>query len=180
MALVSESGVIILGMPAWEQLYGDPPKDALEVELVGKQFGWIVRYPGEDGVFGATDPYLVDDMDNPLGLDDEDPAAEDDIVLDGLMHLPVDRPVVVLLRTHDVLHSFTVAEMRIKQDLVPGLTTKVQFEPTRTGKFEIACAELCGLGHYRMRGELFVESGRGLRHVAGRARDLPVNRRRQR
>lgn len=158
MAVVSESGVIVLGLPAWEQMYGDPPENALVVEVVGKQFGWITRYPGEDGVFGATLPELVDDMDNPLGLDDEDEAAEDDIVLDGLLHLPVGTPVLVRLRSHDVLHSFSVAHMRVKQDVVPGLTTSVQFEVTRTGDFEIACAELCGLGHYRMRGVLKVQT----------------------
>lgn len=158
MAIVSESGVIILGMPAWEQLYGTPPANALEIEVVGKQFGWIVRYPGEDGKFGQTLPELVDDMDNPLGLDDEDPDAEDDIVLDAVMHVPLDRPVVVRLRSHDVLHSFSVAQLRVKQDLIPGLVTSVQFVATRPDTFEIACAELCGLGHYRMRGLLTAES----------------------
>ena len=158
MAIVSESGVIVLALPAWEQMYGDPPDDAFVVEVVGKQFGWIVRYPGEDGEFGAHYPEFVDDMDNPLGLDDEDEAAEDDIVIDGLMHLPVDRPIVVRLRSHDVLHSFTVVHMRVKQDVVPGLITSVQFEVTRTGDYEIACAELCGLGHYKMRGVLKVQS----------------------
>ncbi len=157
MALVSETGVIVLGLPAWEEMYGPPPAGTLEVEMVGKQFGWVAHYPGKDGVFGKTNPRFVNDADNPIGLDENDDAAADDVVLDGVLHVPADRPVLVRLRSHDVLHSFSVPNLRVKQDLVPGMTSKVQFRPTRSGTYEIACAEICGLGHYRMRGVLTVE-----------------------
>lgn len=150
--VVSEVGVIAMGSSVWKRLYGATPAGSLEVEIVGRQFEWLMRYPGVDGKFGATKPGLVHATMNPLGLDRDDPAALDDIIARGSLHLPVDRPVVIRLRSHDVLHSFTVPQFRVKQDLIPGITTRVQFTPVKTGKYELACAELCGLGHYRMRG----------------------------
>ena len=154
---VSEFGVVILGAPVWEKIYGDAPKDALHIEVVGKQFEWIVRYPGKDSKFGKVAPEYVNDADNPIGLDEDDADAEDDIVLRGEMHVPQGRPVVVSLRSHDVLHSFAITHFRVKQDLIPGFTSRAQFRTIRSGKFEIACAELCGLGHYKMRGFIHVE-----------------------
>ena len=153
---MSEAGVLVIGAPVWPQLYGQLPQGAVEVEVVGKQFEWFVRDPGKDGKFGQTKPQLVHEVRNPLGLVEEDPAAKDDIVGRGVLHLPVNRAVSVRLRTHDVLHSFTVPAFRTKQYLVPGFTTHTQFTPIKTGKYEIACAELCGLGHYRMRGFVIV------------------------
>jgi cytochrome c oxidase subunit 2 len=156
MAVVSEVGVLVLGHPVWNQLYGAVPEDAVIVEVVGKQFEWFVRYPGKDGAFGKTQPDQVHETRNPLGLVEEDPAASDDIVTRGVLRLPVGRSVSVRLRTHDVLHSFAVPAFRVKQDLVPGIVTHTQFTPTKAGEFEIACAELCGLGHYKMRGTIQV------------------------
>lgn len=156
LTLVSEVGVLMLGMPVWAQVYGETPPDALQVEVVGKQFEWIVRYPGKDGVYGRTKPEFVDEMENPLGLDEDDPAAVDDVIQRGSLYLPQDRTARIRLRSHDVLHSFTIPEMRIKQDVVPGTAQFTQFKPTQAGEYEIACAELCGLGHYRMRGRSVV------------------------
>lgn len=153
MAAISEIGVLVIGGPAWNELYGMPPDDALKVEVVGKQFEWIVRYAGKDGKFDPTKPQKVREPRNPLGFVDED---NDDIVARNVLTVPVNKPVVVKLRTLDVQHSFSIPAFRLKQDLVPGLPTQTRFTATKTGKFEIVCAELCGMGHYRMRGEVHV------------------------
>ncbi len=156
MAGISEIGVLVIGGPAWHNLYGPPPADAMQVEVVGKQFEWIIHYPGKDGKFGKHDPKLVRDPQNMLGLVEEDPAAVDDLVFRNVLRVPVGREVVVHLRTHDVQHSFGVPAFRIKQDLVPGMPTQTRFLATKTGKYEIVCSQLCGLGHYKMRGEIIV------------------------
>lgn len=158
MTGIAEVGVLVIGMPVWSKVYGPPPEGALDVEVVGKQFEWIVRYPGRDGKYGRTLPALVVDATNPLGLDESDEAARDDLVFRGSLHLPAGRPVVVRLRSNDVLHSFSIPELRVKQDVIPGHTGRTQFLPERAGTFEIACAELCGLGHYRMRGFAYVKT----------------------
>lgn len=158
MCAVTEGGVIVVGTPAWWELYGEVPDDALEIEVVGKQFEWLVRYSGPDGKFGRTDPEKVHDANNPIGLVRSDPAAKDDIVKRGTLSVPLNRATVLRLRSLDVLHSFTIPAFRTKQDIVPGFTARTLFRPLKTGKFEIACAELCGLGHYRMRGYLTVET----------------------
>lgn len=155
---VSEFGVVILGGPAWDKVYGEPPADALHIEVVGKQFEWIVRYPGKDGKFGRAKAELVEEPENPIGLDEDDPAGTDDVFLRNTMHLPVGRHVVLRLRSNDVLHSVWLPNFRVKQDLIPGITTRAQFRPTETGQYELGCAELCGLGHFRMRGLVHVES----------------------
>jgi cytochrome c oxidase subunit 2 len=160
MMVVAEGGVLWVGLPAFAEMYGEPPADALAVEVVGKQFEWLVRYPGPDGVFGRTDAALVHDARNPVGLDKKDPAAKDDVVKRGELHLPVGRSALVRLRALDVIHSFTVPHFRVKQDLIPGFLGRTQFVPTKEGRFELACAELCGLGHYRMRGFIEVQSER--------------------
>jgi len=129
---------------------------ALQIEVVGQQFQWNFRYPGPDGVFGRTDPSLINDAGgNFVGLDTTDPAAQDDLVL-PIIAIPVNREVELILRAKDVTHSFFVRELRFKQDTVPGLTIRVHFTANKVGKYEIACAELCGLGHHRMRSDLFV------------------------
>lgn len=150
IAAAAEGGVLVIGMPVWSQIYRPDPQ-ALQVEVVGKQFEWIARYPGKDGRFGRTDPGLVDEVENPLGLVEEDPAATDDIVIRGALYLPAGRVASIRLRSLDVLHSFSVPLFRTKQDAVPGIPTRTQVRPTETGQFEIVCAELCGMGHYRMR-----------------------------
>jgi cytochrome c oxidase subunit 2 len=127
------------------------------VEVTGEQFTWNVRYPGPDGVFGRTAPTLIS-QENAIGLDPADVAAADDIQDLALIHVPVNRAVLIKLRSKDVLHSFYLPNHRIKQDAVPGMTIDVWFTPTREGEFELACAELCGFGHYQMRGFLNVVS----------------------
>ena len=158
MALIAEAGVMLKGLPVWHDVYGDVPEDALVVEVTGKQFEWIVRYPGRDGIFGRVDPALIDDEANPAGLVPEDPAARDDLVYRGRLHLPVGRTAHLRLRARDVLHSFAVPAFRVKQDAVPGIVTGTTFVPTLEGSYEIACAELCGMGHYRMGGTVVVGS----------------------
>lgn len=133
---------------------------AVQVEVTGMQFQWYFRYPGPDGKFGATKPELVDPSaggEGALGLDPNDTASKDDVVT-GTMFVPVNREVEVILKAHDVIHSFFVPAMRFKQDAVPGLAIRLHFTPITTGDYEIACAELCGLGHYRMHGILKVVS----------------------
>ncbi|MGF1627410.1 MAG: cytochrome c oxidase subunit II [Alphaproteobacteria bacterium] len=143
------------GLFVWDQFI-DVPEDAAEVEAVGQQWSWSFRLPGEDGVLGTSDPRNVG-PDNPLGLNPSDPNGQDDVIIaGGPLHLPVGMPVKVLLRSHDVLHSFYVPEFRTKMDLVPGMITQLWFTPTRTGTFQILCAELCGVAHAYMRSEVVV------------------------
>ena len=147
-----------------------PEHEALVVQVTAEQFAWNVRYAGPDRVFGRTDIKLVDLQSNPLGLDRSDPAAKDDVVTLNQLYLPANKPVILKLRSKDVIHSFGVPEFRVKQDAIPGYTIPVYFVPdvttaemrTRTGnpefQYEIACAQLCGLGHYRMRGFVTVQT----------------------
>lgn len=149
--------VIILAtqaLPAWSQRSEPPPAGAppLEVRITAEQFAWNIHYPGPDGVFGRTSQQLVS-ASNPVGIDREDGAARDDIGLLNVLTLPVERTIVVQLTSKDVIHSFTLNEMRVKQDANPGMTARVWFTPTLIGNWDIACSQLCGLGHYRMRGE---------------------------
>ncbi|NUR53662.1 MAG: hypothetical protein HOQ29_04385 [Acidobacteria bacterium] len=147
-----------------------PESEALVVQVTGEQFAWNIRYPGPDGVFGRTDIKLIDVQSNPLGLDRSDPAAKDDVTTINQLYLPVNKPIIVKLRSKDVIHSFGVPEFRVKQDAIPGLTIPIWFVPnvttaemrTRTGnsefQYEIACAQLCGLGHAKMRGFVTVQT----------------------
>jgi cytochrome c oxidase subunit 2 len=139
-------------IPAWSARVDDLPDEsrATVVRVVAEQFAWNMHYPGPDGKFGKTELSLVG-PDNPLGLDDTDDAGADDIITDRL-NLPVGKPVLVLLSSKDVVHSLGLPQMRVKQDAVPGIQQPVWFTPTRTGQWDIACSQLCGLGHYRMKG----------------------------
>jgi cytochrome c oxidase subunit 2 len=140
----------------WGQIVNTPPPaDALLIEVTGQQFAWNVRYPGPDNALGRTDARQAS-QDNPIGLDRSDPAAADDVLLLNQLYLPQGRAVNVQLRSMDVLHSFFLPHFRVKQDAVPGMTVRTWFVPTDAGDFEIACAEHCGLGHYRMRGQVHV------------------------
>jgi cytochrome c oxidase subunit 2 len=154
-------GLNLMGSPIWAAERFEPAKaDAVPVEITGMQFAWYFRYPGADGKFGKTEPKLVDPSSGneaALGIDTSDPAAKDDVV-SGTMFLPVNREVDMTLRAFDVIHSFFVPSMRFKQDAVPGLAIHMHFTPTQVGDYEIACAELCGLGHYKMHGMLKVVS----------------------
>ena len=131
----------------------------LQVEVTGAQFQWYFRYPGPDRQFGRTDPQKLASAaeGNPLGLDPTDPAGRDDVVSTSLT-LPSGANVVLLLRSQDVVHSLFIPAMRFKQDTVPGTVINTQFTPTTPGVYEIACAELCGIGHYRMRAVVRVVS----------------------
>lgn len=147
--------VVFTGLSYWERVRSPAPDDAVTVVAVGAQFQWDFHYPGADGAFGRFDPTLYA-IDNQIGLDESDPAAGDDWVLTNQLVLPVNRPAKILMRSKDVQHAFFLPNFRVKQDLVPGMTTEVWFTPVKTGSYEIACAELCGLGHYRMRAFLEV------------------------
>ena len=129
------------------------PAKSLRVRIAAEQFAWNIHYPGPDGKFGKTSLTLMGSS-NPLGLDRSDPDAKDDITTINQLNIPVDKPVIVDLTSKDVIHSFFLPVMRVKQDAIPGQVIPVWFQATTPGKFEIACAQLCGLGHYRMRGFL--------------------------
>ena len=144
-------------LPAWikRATLPDPTAMPLEVRVVAEQFAWNIHYPGPDGQFGPTNNALIS-ASNPLGIDRRASAARDDIGLQNILTVPVGRPVVVHLSSRDVVHSFTLNEMRVRQDATPGLIVRTWFTPTTTGQWEIACSQLCGLGHYRMRGAFSV------------------------
>ncbi|HUE57192.1 MAG TPA: cytochrome c oxidase subunit II [Candidatus Udaeobacter sp.] len=154
-------GLNLMSSSIWaSERFRPAEENAVRVEVTGMQFAWYFRYPGPDGKFGATKPELEDASaggEAALGLDPKDPASKDDVVT-GTMVVPVNREVEVILRAHDVIHSFFIPSMRFKQDAVPGLAIHMHFTPIETGEFEIACAELCGLGHYKMHGMLKVVS----------------------
>jgi cytochrome c oxidase subunit 2 len=142
----------------WAQVQKAAPADAMLVEVTGMQFAWNVRLPGPDGVFGRTDPKLVDPGAlNFIGLDKSDPNAADDVILpQNQLYLAEGRPVRLRIKSNDVIHSFFLPNFRVKQDAMPGMAVETWFVPKAKGDYEIACAEHCGLGHYRMRGEVHV------------------------
>jgi cytochrome c oxidase subunit 2 len=138
------------------QRYTGADPAALQVEVTGMQFAWYFRYPGPDATFGRTQPQLVEAAaGNPLGLDPTDPAAKDDLVTSQLV-LPAGREVDLTLHAQDVIHGFSVPEMRLKQDALPGQTQHIHFTPERPGTYAILCTQVCGLGHYRMQATLRV------------------------
>jgi cytochrome c oxidase subunit 2 len=143
-------------IPAWASRVNPPSEDALVVRVIAQQFSWTIHYPGPDGEFGRVDASLLS-AENPSGLDRGSRHATDDVVSVNEMHLPLGRPVIVQLSARDVIHSFGVPAMRVKQDAIPGMMTPVWFTPTLEGTFDIACSQLCGLAHYRMRGVITVE-----------------------
>ena len=149
--------IVFSGIVQWNRVQAAPPDDAFVVEAVGAQFQWDFRYPGPDGKFGEFRPELYS-LSNPLGIDPADAASADDFSRTNQLVLPVNRPIHVRLRSKDVQHAFFLPNFRVKQDLVPGMATAVTFTPIKVGEYEIACAELCGLGHYRMRAFLTVMS----------------------
>jgi cytochrome c oxidase subunit 2 len=168
LAKIQEGGVIVaelvllfaFAIPAWGVLKEDIPdrSDAVVVRVVGEQFAWNAHYAGADGVFGRQDIQLIDAQFNPLGVDFSDPNAQDDLILINELHLPVNKPAIIQLSSKDVIHSFSLNAMRVKQDAIPGIDVPVYFTPIQTGTYEISCAQLCGLGHYRMRGKLTVHT----------------------
>jgi cytochrome c oxidase subunit II len=166
--------VLLFGfaIPLWAaRVDAMPPEgEALVVRVTAEQFAWNVHYAGPDGKFGRTDLKLLDVSSNPLGLDRSDPAAKDDVTTLNQLYLPVNKPIIVRLRSKDVIHSFGVPELRVKQDAIPGLTIPFWFVAnvttaemrTRKGndafQYEIACAQLCGLGHSSMRGFVTIQT----------------------
>jgi cytochrome c oxidase subunit 2 len=144
-------------LPVWFARAVPPPAASrpLEVRVAAEQFAWNIHYPGPDGRFGSTRAALISST-NPLGIDRTDPAARDDIGLLNILTIPVGRPLIVSLTARDVIHAFTINEMRVKLDVTPGLTVWTWFTPTRAGRYDIRCSQLCGLGHARMRGEVVV------------------------
>ena len=147
-------------IPFWDHLKKDFPdaSKSTVVRVVAQQFVWNVHYPGQDGKFGRSRPELVDEKINPIGLDFDDPAAKDDITTVGQLHIPVEKPVIIHLTSKDVIHSFSLPVMRVKQDVIPGMTIPVWFIPTRTGDWQIACAQLCGNSHFKMKGIFKVQN----------------------
>jgi cytochrome c oxidase subunit 2 len=151
--------IVVFAIPAWAARVDAFPQEnqATVVRVVAEQFAWNVHYPGADGQFGRVDPKLMG-SDNPLGIDRTDPAAKDDISTINQLVLPVNKPVIVHLTSKDVIHSFSLIQMRVKQDAIPGETIPVWFTPIVTGDWEINCSQLCGLGHFRMRGAYSIKS----------------------
>jgi cytochrome c oxidase subunit 2 len=150
-------GLAVMGQRVWASLrLHDAPPGSYSVEVVAQQFQWNFHYSGKDNVFGRTDPSLIDDSAlNYIGLDEADPSAKDDAVTSSLV-IPVNRPVELKLRSKDVIHSFWVPPLRFKQDLVPGMEIKVHFTANKVGKYELACAELCGQNHFKMKSYMLV------------------------
>ncbi len=169
-------GLLLAGfsLPFWHNEIVAAPDASHEkpfiVRVTGQQFQWNVHYPGPDGAYGRTDPALIDDALNPLGLDNNDPASADDITTLNQLRLPLGRMTQISLGSKDVIHGFFLPEFRVKQDAIPGMRVPVSFRPTmsteefraRTGEpdrdFEIVCAQLCGINHYTMRGFVTVET----------------------
>jgi cytochrome c oxidase subunit 2 len=160
-AVVLIDAVLLIGfaVPLWGRFVNDFPdsKDAILVHAVGQQFNWNFHLPGPDGEFGKRDINLVSNS-NPLGLDASDPAAKDDLVVLGELHVPVNRPVIVETSSKDVIHNFDLPHMRAAQDAIPGQIIPMWFRPIKTGTYEIVCGQLCGLGHYGMKGTLVVDN----------------------
>jgi cytochrome c oxidase subunit 2 len=160
VAVVEVIILVGLSIPVWAEVKSNPPTPEeadVVVRVVGEQFAWNVHYPGPDGVFGKTDIALVN-SNNPLGIDQSDPHAKDDVTTINQFHFPVGKTVLVNLTAKDVIHSFWLPIMRVKQDAIPGTTVPLWFEATETGEAEITCAQLCGLGHYRMKGYFSVDT----------------------
>lgn len=160
------------GLYYWFNITGDAPKDSVVVEITGKQFGWLYRYPGKDGVFGKKYYKNIDETaNNQLGMIWEDKASQDDIILSGEMYTQVNKPIKLIINSRDVIHDVGLAHFRMKMDAVPGTPTTMWFTPlytsaemkAKTGnpdfEYEISCNQMCGQGHYTMRGVIKVVSG---------------------
>src|SRR5205085_9253546 len=157
--------ILLVGfsIPAWYRWATpmDKSKKPMEVHVIAEQFAWNIQYPGADGVFGKRDVKLVSSS-NPIGIDRNDPAAKDDVVTLNQLHMVVNRPIEVHVSSKDVIHSFKIPVMRVEQDAIPGMDVPIHWTPIKTSgpndHWEIACAQLCGLGHYRMRGQIAVDT----------------------
>lgn len=159
LGVVVIEAILLIGFafPLWAQRVAafPPESESVRVHTIGEQFAWNIHYPGVDGVFGKREPKLVT-PDNPTGLDQNDPNSKDDILTINQLYLPTDKPAIIHISSKDVIHGFSLRQMRISQDAIPGQNIPVWFVPKKTGSYEIICTQLCGLGHYRMRGFLNV------------------------
>mgnify|MGYP001160846431 CR=1 FL=1 len=185
--------ILLIGFayPIWAKVKTSVPSvdnNTIEVRVVSQQFAWNIHYPGADGKFGDTSAELVDEETNPIGLDRNSPNAKDDITTINQLHLPVNKQAMIYLSSKDVIHSFSLPEMRVKQDAIPGMTIPVFFTPTMTSEeflnvikgtaregmgYEISCAQLCGNSHYRMRGYMTIHESNGYENwLAEQAEEL--------
>jgi cytochrome c oxidase subunit 2 len=154
---IGVAAILAPGLVVWND-FVNVPDEAWEVEVVGEQWRWTYRLPGEDDQLGTSDASLVN-IKNPLGVNPNDPNGQDDLIItSNIVHIPIDKPVKMLLRSKDVLHDFAVAEFRVKMDLVPGLVTYIWLTPTKIGTYDVLCEELCGLAHFTMRGKVVVDT----------------------
>src|SRR3989338_7838099 len=160
VAIIEALLLVGFSIPFWAKQVNAFPRESnpVNVRVIAEQFAWNVHYPGMDGIFGQTDMKFFDKQSNPLGIDPKDPNGKDDITTINQLHLPIGRPAIIQLSSKDVIHSFNLPVMRVKQDAIPGMVIPVWFTPTMTGKSEIACAQLCGVGHYYMRGFLTIHT----------------------
>jgi cytochrome c oxidase subunit 2 len=162
LTAVGITAMLAPGLEVYAKLI-DPPTPVTLVEVVAQQWQWSYRFPGQDGLLGASDARFISG-DNPFGLNPADPHSRDDVLVNGPeLHLPLGQPVLVLLRSKDVLHDFYVPPFRARMNAVPGMVSRVWFLPTKAGRFELLCAQLCGVGHYNMRGTVVVESPENFR-----------------
>ncbi len=156
---IGVAAMLAPGLLVWAK-FVTVPKDASVVEAVGQQWTWSYRFPGRDGELGTTDSRLIT-PENPFGVDPKDPKGADDVLITSPeLHLPLGRPVKVLLRAKDVNHQWAVPQFRVKMDMVPGMVTYFWLTPTRTGEFDVLCEQLCGLAHFSMRGRVVVQEPR--------------------
>ena len=172
--------VILFGFafPIWAERVNDVPdtRDAESIRIIAQQYAWNIHYPGPDGKFGDTSIDLVDEQDNPIGLDRNSEFGKDDLTTINQLHIPVDTKIRVDLSSKDVIHNFKLPELRVSQDAIPGMVIPVHFTATMTSEdflkttvgtkregkgLEISCAQLCGLGHYRMKGYLTIHDAEG-------------------
>ena len=160
LTVVTTLGVAALlapGLIIWNQ-YINTPSNAINIEVMARQWGWQYRLPGEDGKLGTSNMVNINDQ-NPFGINLDDQNGRDDILIQSdELHLKTNRPVKILLRSTDVLHNFYVPQFRAKMDAVPGLITYYWFEPNKEGDYEVLCAEYCGIGHYGMRAKVVVDN----------------------
>ena len=179
VAVIEMMLLVGFALPIWASRINNVPEvnsGAVHARVVAQQYAWNIHYPGEDGIFGQTRPNLVDEVENPIGLDRSSTGGADDFVTINQLHIPVDTKIRLDLTSKDVIHSFSLPELRVKQDAIPGMIIPVHFEATMTSEeflaemvgtpregkgLEISCAQLCGLGHYRMRGFLTIHDDQG-------------------
>ena len=177
VAIVEIAILFGFAFPIWAERVNNVPdsRDAVHIRVVAQQYAWNIHYPGPDGKFGTVKPSLVDEQENPLGLDRDSEFASDDFYTINQLHIPVNKKIRIDLTTKDVIHNFKLPELRVSQDAIPGMNIPVHFEATKTSEeflamvdstdskrkgksLEIACAQLCGLGHYRMKGYLTIDT----------------------